>query len=774
MLVTKRNKTTEEFSFKKLEKLFKTASLHVDNVDIDLLMDKMNLKINNLISTDTIIKSQILSAKELIGRETPQYDTVASRISMFRLYKEVVGSSKNPYSTYSFKECIERGIKEGRLDERLLLLQLDELKVVPSRDLKLNLLSTETIIERYLLRSIPNKEGKDFIIELPQHMFMRIASGLVLNRTDEELKVNWKQVKQEIISFYETISELEYMPSTPTLFNSGTVRPQLSSCFINTVADTLTNEPGTHRYASIMGSIEECAILSKFAGGLGSDWSFVRSSKSPINSTGGYSSGIIPFIKIFNDTAVAANQAGKRKGSFAAYLEPWHADFMNFLKLKRESSDERQSAHDIFPVAWVPSLLMERSKDSNKVWSFFNPGDYPELHTLYGEEFNKRYEELEEQKAYVFQMPASEVWRKMIISLWETGAPWINFKDNVNNRNPQRHRGPVLSSNLCTEITIVTNDNETAVCNLGSVNLSKCIVEDKTAPSGYYFDFKKLTKIVRIASRMLDNVIDINFYPSERAEYSNTLNRPVGMGVMGLSEVLEALKISWDSQENLEFQDELFYRWSYAVIEASADLAQERGSYLTFKGSDWSKGILPYDNSVEAAKNLTNFKPEEKDLERLREKVRNGMRNSLVMAIAPTATICNITGTTPCIEPPFDLEYVKSNLSGNYPVFSSTCKYSENPQSAFKIDPTSIIKSAAVRQKYIDQSQSLNLFLPSNTRGSRISELYQMSHDLGCKTNYYLRLLINVGKTPSQKVVEKEVSQEKFCSIDNPNCESCQ
>lgn len=767
MFVTKRDGKKETFNFKKIEKSIKYFSTNLKGIDPDKLMDKMNLKIYNGMTSRYIIESMILSAQELIDINNTDYEKIASRITLNNFEKETViqhGTNK-----LTFKESIKKGIEAKRVNKRIALLDLDVIEswINYNRDFKLSYLSVLTIIDRYVLKK--KTENSIINLELIQHFFMRVACGLVLNYSDQELKEFGTNVQNDIKDFYNLFSNLEYMSSTPTLFNSGTTHSQMSSCFTNTVADCLTNEPGTHRYASIMGTNEESAIISKFAGGLGTDWSQVRHAGAPIESTGGRSSGVIPFLKIYNSVAVAADQAGKRKGSFAPYLETWHPDFLQFIDLKKESSDERLSAHDIFPVAWVNDLLMERKDNPKAVWSFFDPSKYPELHTLHGKEFKELYEKLEQEGKYVRQTSAELMWKKMITSIWETGHPWICFKDTINERNPQRHWGSVLSSNLCTEITIVTNNDETGVCNLGSVNLTACLVQDKNTKK-YSFDYKKLRSIIRVAVKMLNNVIDNNFYPSERAELSNMRHRPIGLGVMGLSDVLAALNIDWESQENLEFQDELMYKFSYATYEASADLAAETSSYLSFSGSDWSKGILPYDNCNENAKRLTKFEVNEKELDLLREKVKKGMRNSLCIAIAPTATISNITNTTPCIEPIFEKEFIKGNLSGSFKVVASPLKYNSNIKTAFDINQEYVIRAAAVRQKYIDQSQSTNIFVKANAKGRDISGYYTLAHLLGLKTNYYLRRQIQIEETP------KSITEElpKVCSINNPNCESCQ
>ena len=741
MEVIKRDGSKESLSVKKIHKV---CSWACDNLDVSQseLETEANLLFFDGIKTADIHEALIKSAATLISEAKPDYTFVAARLLLQKLYKEVANSVHYPH----LRDTISRGVAEKRLNPELLSFDLDRLNnaIQTKRDLQFTYLGLQTVTDRYLIRSTyKDGEGASPIIELPQHFWMRVAMGLALREDDREART---------IEFYNVLSNLEFLSSTPTLFNSGTNHSQLSSCYLNTVADSIDG---------IYSTIHECANLSKYAGGIGTDWTFVRPAGDVILGTNGKSSGIVPYIKVWNDTAVAVNQGGKRNGAFAAYLEPWHPDLYDFIDLKKISGDERRRAHDIFPAVWVPDLLMKRVKEKG-VWSFFSPKDYPELHDLYGIDFERRYEELEREGKYRFQKPAIEVWKKMLTSLFETGHPWITFKDECNRRNPQDHVGVIHNSNLCTEITLNTSDDETAVCNLGSVNLSRV----KTP--------QDLRRVIRIAMRMLDNVVDINFYPSEKARNANLRHRPVGLGVMGYAEMLVEKGIGWESQEHLDEANRLFEHISYCAIEASSDLAAERGAYQSFNGSKWSRGILP----IDTARNLPfiNNAPE-LDWDSLRAKVRKqGMRNSNVMAVAPTATIANIAGTTPTIEPIFERTYTKSNLSGSFLVVDPSLRFGrpELCKEAFEIDPVWIVKPGAVRQRWIDQSQSLNIFARNGIRGSNLSEIYMTAWEHGTKTTYYLR---------SQSAQIKQVTEApgvsgevpvKFCSIDNPDCESCQ
>ncbi|WP_199153488.1 ribonucleoside-diphosphate reductase subunit alpha [Chromobacterium sp. ASV23] len=758
MFVTKRDGAKEAFDLSKIQRLseFACSGLNVSQSELEL---NMKTKFFDGIKTSDIHEAQIISAGELISKDAPDYTFVAARLLLMKVYKEVSGAASYP----TLRSYIERGIAEERLNPSLGEFDLEALNaaICPDRDLLFDYLGMQTIADRYLIRERAQPGKNPAIIEMPQHFFMRVAMGLALNEADRTGRA---------IEFYNVLSKQDFMSSTPTLFNAGTLHSQLSSCYLNKVADTLIADPDTNRYASIMGTIEECAVLSKWAGGIGTDWTAVRGNGDVIKGTNGKSAGIVPYLKIYNDVAVAVNQGGKRMGSFAPYLEVWHPDFPDFCELKKNSGDERRRAHDIFPAGWVCDLFMQRVREGG-VWSFFSPRLYPELHELHGAAFETRYIELEAAGKFARQMPALELWRKMITMLFETGHPWITFKDECNRRNPQQHVGVIHNSNLCTEITLNTSDDETAVCNLGSVNLRNHIKRVDGRP---VIDTIKLRETIRTAMRMLDNVIDINFYPSERARNANLRHRPVGLGVMGLADLLAIAGVDWESQENLELQDTLFSFYSYFAIEASADLARERGAYPTFAGSLWSKGILPIDTANKEAVALTaGAGAPELDWEELRHKVvSQGMRNSNCMAIAPTATISNITNTTPCVEPPFELEYTKSNLSGTFTVVASASLYGKTKE-AFSVNQEWIIKGAAVRQKWIDQAQSTNLFVPATIRGRDLAALYMLAHEKGLKTTYYLRRQIVEIDEVKQKI-GSESAEAKMCSIDNPDCESCQ
>ena len=782
MYVTKRDGKKEAFDISKIQRLsaFACEGLDVSQSELEV---NMHTKFFSGITTSDIHDAQIISAGELISRQKPDYTFVAARLLLMKVFKEVTfGEATYP----TLRSYVDQAIAEKQIDARLANFDLEALDgaIRPERDYLFDYLGMQTVADRYLLRrqAMVGESGKPRLIELPQHFFMRVAMGLALRDTlfGDKLPADDYRITDTVVEFYNVLSTHDALSSTPTLFNSGTLRPQMSSCYLNTVLDSLLTEGDNDQYASIYGTITECAALSKFAGGIGTDWTRVRGRGDPIKGTNGKSNGIVPFLKVYNDTAIAVNQGGKRLGSFAPYLEVWHPDFMDYTELRKNSGDERARAHDIFPVSWTCDLFMKRVQE-NGVWSFFSPYTFPELHELYGEEFEKRYLDLENRQLYVRQLPAMEVWKKIITMLWETGHPWVTFKDECNRRNPQDHVGVIHSSNLCTEITLNTSDDETAVCNLASINLANHII---VVDGVKKIDFVKLRRTIRTVMRMLDNVIDVNFYPSQRAANANMRHRPVGMGVMGMSDMMAALGIAWDSQENLEFEDELFEAWSYYAIEASADLAQERGAYETFHGSKWSLGILPVDTAKKEAFELTKHGIR-MDWDALREKVQRGMRNSNCMAIAPTATISNISNTVPCIEPPFQLEYTKTNLSGTFTVVSSALRYGETID-AFSVPPTRIIQAAAVRQKWIDQSQSVNIFVKSTIKGRDLSELYFLAWVLGLKTTYYLRREIEEIEDVKEKIRAKEEASEaqaapqeeeapvKFCSIDNPNCESCQ
>ena len=764
MQVIKRDGRKEALDVSKIQKETAWACQGLNVSQSELEMRAQVLFFDGMKTTE-IHAAVTRGAVSMISKECMDASKAAARLVVLDLYKRVAGSMEYP----SLRSYIERGVEMKLLNPELLtkfsLTTLDQV-INPARDRQFEYLGIQTLQDRYLIRAIENRKSGE-VIELPQHFFMRVAMGLALREDNPTARA---------AEFYNLLSSFDFMSSTPTLFNAGTLHSQLSSCYLNTMADTISADVGANPYASIFGTIEECARLSKYAGGIGTDVTRVRSAGDLIVGTSGKSSGVVPYLKIYNDTAVAVNQGGKRPGSFAPYMEPWHPDLWDFCDLKKNSGDERRRTHDIYPATWIPDLLMKRVKEKG-VWSFFSPAEHPELHELYGDAFEKRYAQLEAHGTFRFQKPAMEVWKKILTSLFETGHPWITFKDTCNLRNPQDHVGVVHNSNLCTEITLNTSDDETAVCNLGSVNMARhmMLVDGKYVP-----DYAKLKRTVTTAMRMLDNVIDINFYPSDRAKVSNLRHRPVGMGAMGYTEFLVAQGIDWESEAHLDMADEFFERLSFYAIEASSDLAVERGAYPSFEGSKWSKGILPIDTANPAAGGKATM-----NWSWLRAKVQaDGMRNSNTMAIAPTATISNIIGTTPCIEPVFERETVKSNLSGQFKWVDPSLRYGrpELCKEAFEVDQLWLIRAAARRQKWLDQAQSLNIFAKRGIRGKDLALIYMTAWELGLKTTYYLRTqsvtadeiakaAAPVAKPAAEASLEAPVG---MCSIDNPECEACQ
>ena len=752
MQVTKRSGLTEPLNITKIHKVAEWACNGLDVSQSELEVEANLLFFNN-IKTSQIHDALISAAASLNSLESQDYTFVAGRLLLQKLFKETCGSVNYPHLADYINKAVDGKHLNPALGTKFDLNYLND-KIDASRDLQFTYIGLQTLADRYFVRDSSRK-----IIELPQHFYMRVAMGLALEEDNPTIRA---------AEFYEDLSSQTFQNSTPTLFNSGTLHSQMSSCFLNTVADTITNDEGTNEFASIFGTIEECAILSKYAGGIGSDWHRVRESNSRIVGTDGQSSGIVPYLKIYNDTAVAVNQGGKRMGSFAPYIEPSHPDLYAFIDIKKESGDDHMRAHDIFPALWMPDLFFVR-KEARQMWSFFSVSKYPELHELHGDAYVARYEELESQGAYTHQLLALDVWKKILGSLFETGHPWVTFKDECNRRSPQQHDGMVHNSNLCTEITLNTSDDETAVCNIGSVNLSKIR------------DYAHLKLVVRNAIRMLDNVININFYGSSRAKTSNMRHRPIGIGMMGYTEYLVKNGIDWESQEHLEKADELLEHFSYYAIEASADLAQERGAYASFNGSLWSQGILPIDTAKQSASDLT-MRSHELDWDALRTKAKCGMRNSNTMAIAPTATISNIAGTTATIEPIFKREVVKKNLSGSFTVTDPCLRYGRIDlcKEAFEIDPLWVIKAAAVRQKWLDQAQSTNIFVKANVKGKDLDLIYTTAWLLGLKTTYYLRGQSAeakgaiIGSPAVIEVVETETEEPVFCSIDHPDCAACQ
>jgi ribonucleoside-diphosphate reductase alpha chain len=753
---------------------------------------------------DEVRKSAILSTRALIEKE-PAYGYVTARLLLNSIRLEVLGEEVLQadmtlrYADY-FARFIKEGIEAELLDERLGRFDLLKLGVAldASRDLNFTYLGLQTLYDRYFL----HVEGRR--IELPQAFFMRVAMGLALNEINRE---------ERAIEFYNVLSSFDYMSSTPTLFNSGTRRSQLSSCYLTTVGDDLD---------AIYEAIKENALLQKFAGGLGNDWTPVRALGAHIKGTNGKSQGVVPFLKVVNDTAVAVNQGGKRKGAVCSYLETWHLDIEEFLELRKNTGDDRRRTHDMNTANWVPDLFMRRVLD-NGDWTLFSPSDVPDLHDKYGRAFEAaytRYEQLAasgELKLYK-KLPAVQLWRKMLSMLFETGHPWVTFKDPCNIRSPQQHAGVVHSSNLCTEITLNTSDREVAVCNLGSVNLVNHLADGQ-------LDHAKLERTIRTAMRMLDNVIDINYYAVAKARNSNVKHRPVGLGLMGFQDCLHALRVPYGSSEAVEFADRSTEAIAYYAFLASTELAEERGPYSSFKGSLWDRGILPQDTLALLREERGGWVDLDMtatlDWDALRARIRQvGMRNSNCLAIAPTATIANIVGVSASIEPTYQNLYVKSNLSGEFTVVNeylvadlkslgmwdevmvSDLKYFDGNlaridripadlrrlyATAFEIDPTWLVEAAARRQKWIDQAQSLNIYV-GNASGKKLDETYKLAWLRGLKTTYYLR---SIGATHAEKSTVKtgqlnsvpaaggpaasvEDDAPKFCAIDDPECEACQ
>jgi ribonucleoside-diphosphate reductase alpha chain len=749
-------------------------------------------------------KSLILAARALIEQD-PGYSYVTARLLLHTLRLETLGEEVTQakmhlrYTDY-LPRFVQAGIEAELLDERLANYDLKCLGAAldANRDLKFTYLGLQILYDRYFL----HVQGRR--IELPQVFFMRVAMGLALNEPED-------QREARAIEFYNVLSSFDFMSSTPTLFNSGTRRSQLASCYLTTVSDDLDG---------IYEAIKENALLQKFAGGLGNDWTPVRALGAHIKGTNGKSQGVVPFLKVVNDTAVAVNQGGKRKGAVCSYLETWHLDIEEFLELRKNTGDDRRRTHDMNTASWVPDLFMKRIME-NGDWTLFSPSDVPDLHDKYGKAFERAYIEYERRAAtgelkLHKKIPATQLWRKMLSMLFETGHPWITFKDPCNIRSPQQHVGVVHSSNLCTEITLNTGPDEIAVCNLGSVNMPAHL-DSLTGR----MDMEKLKRTVSTGMRMLDNVIDLNFYSVNKARNSNFKHRPVGLGIMGFQDCLHGLRIPYGSQAAVEFADRSMEAIAYCAFSASTDLAEERGTFSTFKNSLWDRGLLPADTLRLLAEERGGFVECDLsmtlDWDRLRKRVQQvGMRNSNCIAIAPTATIANITGLSQSIEPTYQNVYVKSNLSGEFTVVNdflvrdlkelnlwdevmiadlkyfdgSLAKIDRIPPdvrslyaTSFEVDPKWLVECAARRQKWIDQSQSLNIYM-AGVSGNKLDEVYKLAWVRGLKTTYYLRTL---GATSAEKSTVTTgqlnavaadgglpATNATFCSIDDPECESCQ
>ncbi|MDH4986554.1 ribonucleoside-diphosphate reductase subunit alpha [Aminobacter anthyllidis] len=800
----------------RLARIVDEACDGLDAVSAEAILTETRRNLYDGITLDELSLAPILAARTLVETE-PNYAFVSAGLLMDRLRREALSFvSGRPeqatqaemaerYATY-FPDFIATGIKAELIDPELGRFDLARLSAAlkPERDLQFQYLGLQTLYDRYFLHS----SGKRF--ELPQAFFMRVAMGLAGREIEREARA---------IEFYDLLSSFDFMASTPTLFNSGTLRPQLSSCFLTTVADDLDG---------IFKAVKDNALLAKYSGGLGNDWTPVRGLGAHIKGTNGESQGVAPFLKVANDTAIAVNQGGKRKGAVCAYLETWHVDIEEFLDLRKNTGDDRRRTHDMNTANWVPDLFMERV-EADGAWTLFSPDEAPDLHDLYGTAFKTAYEAYEAKASAggikVFRtIRALDLWRKMLTMLFETGHPWITFKDPCNIRSPQGHVGVVHSSNLCTEITLNTSKDEVAVCNLGSVNLANHIGAEG-------LDLDRLARTVTTAMRMLDNVIDINFYTIPEARRSNLQHRPVGLGLMGFQDALQALKIPYASDRAVAFADASMEAISYNAISASCDLAAERGRYPSFDGSLWSKGILPVDSIDLLAKArpcVDMDRGSTLDWDALRKRVRKtGMRNSNTMAIAPTATISNICGVAQSIEPAYQNLFVKSNMSGDFTVVNaalvhelkarglwdevmvSDLKYFDGSigqidripddlkalfATAFEIDSAWLIEAASRRQKWIDQAQSLNLYI-ANPSGKKLDALYRLAWNKGLKTTYYLRsrsashvekstLKGTDGKLNSVSavtmtasapiVVNADAAWGKACAIDDPECEACQ
>ena len=790
----------------RLHTIVSEACTDLEDVSEAEILDQALKNLYDGVTAEELSTSLVITARTMIEQE-PNYSFVASRLLCDNLRGEALsflgvatsatqGDMATLYAR-ALPAYIERGIELELLAPNLREFDLDLLgkALLPERDLQFTYLGLQTLYDRYFIHS------NDVRIELPQIFFMRVAMGLASAEENKNARA---------VEFYELLSSFDYMSSTPTLFNAGTLRPQLSSCYLTTVPDDL---------GGIYNAIRDNALLSKWAGGLGNDWTPVRALGAYIKGTNGKSQGIVPFLKVVNDTAVAVNQGGKRKGAVCAYLETWHMDIEEFVELRKNTGDDRRRTHDMNSANWIPDLFMKRVFDAGE-WTLFSPNDVPDLHDLYGKAFETRYQEYEAmtrsgELTFFKTVKAENLWRKMLGMLFETGHPWVTFKDPCNLRSPQQHMGVVHSSNLCTEITLNTSADEIAVCNLGSVNLPQHIDENG-------LNLEKLAKTVTTAVRMLDNVIDINYYSVPQARTSNMRHRPVGMGLMGFQDALYKQKISYSSEQAVEFADRSMEAISYYAIAASNKLAQERGTYSSYEGSLWSQGIFPLDSldiliENRGADYIQVDQSHTLDWHALRAEVKaHGMRNSNIMAIAPTATIANITGVSQSIEPTYQNLYVKSNLSGEFTVVNpylvndlkardlwdtvmvNDLKYYDGSvqavdripddlkaiySTAFEVEPRWLVEAASRRQKWIDQAQSLNLYI-NNANGKKLDITYRMAWYSGLKTTYYLRSLAATGTekstidTGSLNSVSSGEAQPApvpmACSLDDPDCEACQ
>ncbi len=801
--VTQADGTKQPLDMLRLRTIIDESCQGLEQADATLVLDNTLPNLFDGIKQTDVSPALVMAARTLIEKE-PDYSYVAAGLLLDGLREEALSFIEDQptlatqaemadlYASY-FTKYIHRGCKLELLDHELSKYDLQKLgeALRPERDRKFSYLGLQTLYDRYFIHS------GDKRFELPQAFFMRVAMGLAINEMDREARA---------IEFYELLSSFDFMSSTPTLFNSGTCRPQLSSCYLTTVPDDLNG---------IFSAIRDDALLSKFAGGLGNDWTRVRAMGSHIKGTNGKSQGVVPFLKVANDTAVAVNQGGKRKGAMCAYLETWHLDIEEFLDLRKNTGDDRRRTHDMNTANWIPDLFLKRvAEDAD--WTLFSPEETAELHDLYGLAFEQKYAEYEALHANGElksgkTVKAVDLWRKMLSMLFETGHPWFTFKDPCNLRSPQQHVGVVHSSNLCTEITLNTSDDEIAVCNLGSVNLAQHVGDNG-------LDSDKLEKTISTAMRMLDNVIDYNYYSVPQARRSNLRHRPVGLGIMGFQDALYKLRIPYSSENAIEFADRSMETVSYHAIKASTNLAEERGSYSSYPGSLWHQGVLPIDSINKLAESRGDYlqmdMSQTLDWDGLRERVKTvGMRNSNCMAIAPTATISNICGVGQSIEPTYQNLFVKSNLSGEFTIVNpylvrdlkerklwddvmvNDLKYYDGSvqpidripddlkqlyATAFEVDPRWLVEAGSRRQKWIDQAQSLNLYM-AEPSGKKLDNLYKLAWVRGLKTTYYLRSL---GATHMEKNTTKQEATDalptpqddapKVCSILDPDCEACQ
>jgi ribonucleoside-diphosphate reductase alpha chain len=809
--VTHEDGTRQTLDVEWLTESFRRAARGLgDIVDVPGMVDRVGSMLFEGMPLADVHRAMILTARALVERD-PAYSKVAARLLLDSISEEVAGPQALRDGHAALREAfvtnVKNAVEAGRLDRRLLAFDLPRMAAALdfNRDGFFELMGVQTLYDRYLLR----EEAGDRRLEGPQGFWMRVAMGLAMGEAPENRE-------RFALRFYDVMSSLRYVPSTPTLFHAGTTFPQLSSCYLNTVEDDLEH---------IFKVYGDNAQLSKYSGGIGTDWTSIRGTGAHIKSTNVGSQGVIPFLKIANDVTVAINRSGKRRGAACAYLESWHYDIEDFLDLRKNTGDERRRTHDMNTANWIPDLFMKRVQQDGE-WTLFSPDETPDLHHIYGRSFEERYEHYEAEAAagsirLFKKLSARALWRKMLTMLFETGHPWLTWKDACNVRSPQDHAGTIHNSNLCTEITLNTSRGETAVCNLGSVNLSRHINQGR-------LDSELIADTVATAMRMLDNVIDLNFYPTKEAEASNLRHRPVGLGIMGFQDALYELGMQWEGEEALEFADSSMELVAYHAILNSSRLAKERGAYQSFRGSKWDRGLLPQDTldllEQERGMNIAVRRGGKLDWTPVRAQIREfGMRNSNCMAIAPTATISNISGCLPCIEPIYKNLYVKSNMSGEFTVVNrhlvkdlkalglwdedtlAALKASDGSlqnidglpedlkaryKEAFEVDPRVLVLMAAHRGKWIDQSQSYNIFL-KGTSGKALNDVYFLAWELGLKTTYYLRSLAASSVEKATVSIKRQSimtgssapattadlisnGQTKACLLDDPTCEACQ